>query len=134
MYTYVFFTKLYTYVYKHYRSRESLAAAAAARGEMWRHAIVGCAMLAMGMLATTAAAAATGATPSPEPSAAAWAAAAWLNGSAGMLRREFTAGGPGLSSAHVYASTIGFHELRVNGAILGEQTDKVFEPGVAVYG
>eukprot|EP01044_Picomonas_judraskeda_P007126 COSAG03_NODE_748_length_6004_cov_3.279255_5_plen_474_part_00 len=33
----------------------------------------------------------------------------------------------------MHASTIGFHELRINGVILGGQREKLFEPGVAVY-
>ena len=83
--------------------------------------------------ALAAAALSSAGAPPPVPSQAAWAASTWLNGSAGMLRREFHTGSP-VHSAHVYASTIGFHELRLNGLILGQQTDKVFEPGTSVYG
>lgn len=91
-------------------------------------------MKALLLLAPAAAATSSPPPPEGEPSAAAWAAAAWLNGSAGMIRFEFHAEAAAVSSAHVYASTIGFHELRLNGAVLGQQADKIFEPGVAVYG
>lgn len=54
-----------------------------------------------------AASAALSSLPPDEPSREAWAAAAWLNGSAGMLRREFGADVASIASAYVFASTIG---------------------------
>ena len=73
--------------------------------------------------------------PTHHPSPATWVAAAWLNGSAGMIRRALTATElAGTAEAHVFASTIGFHELRWNGAVLGGGREKLYEPGVSVYG
>ena len=38
-----------------------------------------------------------------------------------------------IEEAFVFASTIGFHELRLNALVLGDGTDKLLEPGVGVY-
>ena len=66
------------------------------------------------------------------PAARTWSGAAWLNGSAGMLRHQFSAPAE-IEEAFVFASTIGFHELRLNAVVLGDGTDKLLEPGVGVY-
>ena len=87
--------------------------------------------VAMLPLAVAAAVGGLAAAAPPFPSATTWSRAAWLNGSVGMIRTELP---PDAVQAFVFASTIGFHELRFNGAVLGGGVDKLFEPGVGVYG
>ena len=60
----------------------------------------------------------------------------WLNGSLGMLRRDFTlpkAAGVHVAHATLFASTIGFHELYLNGELLGDQQRYLYEPGQSAY-
>eukprot|EP01048_Picozoa_sp_COSAG05_P022925 COSAG05_NODE_4764_length_1381_cov_1.297192_2_plen_286_part_00 len=69
------------------------------------------------------------------PDQASWRKTSWINGSAGLLRRDFalpTNKSP-VRSAILYASTIGFQELYLNGELLGNQSRYLFEPGQSAY-
>ena len=77
------------------------------------------------------------------PAASDWATASWIDGSAGALRKEvllpkslLDGGGNGVPTvreAFAFASSIGYHEVRIDGQILGNQTTYLFEPGESAY-
>lgn len=71
---------------------------------------------------------------STAPNQSTWRQTSWLNGSRGMLRRDFTlpTRSP-VQSGYLYASTIGFQELYLNGELLGNQSRFLFEPGQSAY-
>ena len=64
------------------------------------------------------------------PAPVAWAAASWLNGSLGMLRTTVDVPAAAeIAEAFVYAATMGYHALKVNGHLVGNGTRYLFEPG-----
>ena len=68
------------------------------------------------------------------PSATTWSNASWIDGSRGALRRSIALPtGHKLVEAFVFASSIGFHHVKVNGALLGNQSTYLFEPGQSAY-
>lgn len=68
------------------------------------------------------------------PSRSAWSNASWIDGSRGALRKQIVLPSGGkIVEAFIFASSIGFHHLLVNGALLGNQSTYLFEPGQSVY-
>ena len=68
------------------------------------------------------------------PSSADWANASWIDGSRGALRKNIALpSGSRIVEAFVFASSIGFHHVLVNGMLLGNQTTYLFEPGQSAY-
>lgn len=68
------------------------------------------------------------------PSAAHWANASWIDGSRGALRNNIALlPGSKIVEAFVFASSIGFHYVLVNGVVLGNQSTYLFEPGQSAY-
>ena len=68
------------------------------------------------------------------PNQSTWRAqSSWLNGSLGMLRRDFHLPQASVAHATLFASTIGFQELYLNGELLGDQRRYLYEPGQSAY-
>eukprot|EP01047_Picozoa_sp_COSAG01_P050127 COSAG01_NODE_5034_length_4534_cov_1.968433_2_plen_259_part_00 len=68
------------------------------------------------------------------PSAQTWLNASWIDGSRGALRRRvILPAGATVREAFVFASSIGFHHVLVDGVLLGNQSTYLFEPGQSVY-
>eukprot|EP01051_Picozoa_sp_SAG22_P001130 SAG22_NODE_41_length_25488_cov_6.133719_5_plen_540_part_00 len=68
------------------------------------------------------------------PAAESWRNASWVDGSRGALRRRISLPpGATVREAYVFASSIGFHHVLVDGALLGNQSTYLFEPGQSVY-
>jgi hypothetical protein len=68
------------------------------------------------------------------PSAESWRNASWIDGGRGALRRRVSLPvGATVREAYVFASSIGFHHVLVDGAVLGNQSTFLFEPGQSVY-
>ena len=68
------------------------------------------------------------------PSSTVWANASWIDGSRGALRKQIALPpGSRIVEAFVFASSIGFHHVLVNGALLGNQSTYLFEPGQSAY-
>lgn len=68
------------------------------------------------------------------PSSADWANASWIDGSRGALRSNIPLpSGSRIVEAFVFASSIGFHHVLVNGMLLGNQSTYLFEPGQSAY-
>ena len=74
----------------------------------------------------------------------AWDAASWLNGSSGVLATDISVPAGKLASvgadtwrdvvvaeAFAFASTLGFHQLRIDGEVLGNLSTYLFEPGAS---
>eukprot|EP01048_Picozoa_sp_COSAG05_P004773 COSAG05_NODE_269_length_12494_cov_9.329326_5_plen_534_part_00 len=68
------------------------------------------------------------------PSPVTWDNATWIDGSRGALRREIVLpSGAKIREAFVFATSIGFHHVLVDGVLLGNQSTYLFEPGQSVY-
>eukprot|EP01046_Picozoa_sp_COSAG06_P033492 COSAG06_NODE_3422_length_5370_cov_2.834187_2_plen_607_part_00 len=68
------------------------------------------------------------------PAQTAWRNASWIDGSQGAVRKQILLPtGAVIQEAYVYASSIAFHEILVNGALVGNQSTYLYEPGQSSY-